>query len=263
MKKVLDNKNIVLTRAESQAKNAIALLENLGANVISFPTVKFSQIIDPKLNNVFVNLSSFDSIIFTSENAVKYFLLKIAELNVIFQPEKFFIISIGEKTSATCKLNNIQINFQPSKFSWEYLTEQLSDSDLNKKNIFIPCSNLSEPSKYKQLEKFGAKVTVLPIYRNDVNDMENLDKEIKLLQNTEIDVYIFTSPSTFNGFLKILNITEPAKYFNNKNIAVIGPVTEKRLHSFGVFPNIKPDNFSIEHLVEAIKKFYQKEVINN
>lgn len=215
------------------------------------------------MNNIFINLSSFNSIIFTSENAVKYFLLKIAELKIIFQPEKFFIISIGEKTSDTCKQNNIQINFQPSKFSWEYLLEQLSDSDLNNKNILVPCSNLSEPSKYKQLEKTGAKVTVLPIYRNDVNDTKNLVKEIKLLQNTEIDIYIFTSPSTFNGFLEIMNITEPAKYFNNKNIAVIGPVTEKRLHSFGVFPNIKPDNFSIEYLVEAIKKFYQKEIIKD
>ena len=66
MKRILENKNIVLTRTAQQSKEAIVLLEDLGANVINFPTIKISPISNLFVNETISNITSFNSIIFTS-----------------------------------------------------------------------------------------------------------------------------------------------------------------------------------------------------
>ena len=46
MDKILKNINIVLTRAKNQSIETISQLENLGANVLSLPTIKICTIVD-------------------------------------------------------------------------------------------------------------------------------------------------------------------------------------------------------------------------
>jgi len=258
LNKFLENKNIVLTRAKNQAVESIKAFEDLGANVISFPTIKISPIVDSELNQTLKNINDFNSIIFTSENAVKYFLIKINELEIKFDSFNFFIISIGEKTSAICNKNNIKINFQPKKFTSEKLLFELNSFNFSGKKIIIPCSSLSKQNQFKDLEKFGAVVKSIPIYKNSTNDEKSLGNEITILNQNKIDLFIFTSPSTFKGFIRIMKIDEPKNYFDGKTIAVIGPVTEKALNTAGLNVDIIPENHSMNFLIEEIKKYYNK-----
>jgi uroporphyrinogen-III synthase len=257
---LLENKNIVLTRAKDQAVESIKALEDLGANVISFPTIKISSVNDVILDETLKEINNFNTIIFTSENAVKYFLIKLVELKVNFEADNFFVISIGEKTSTICELNNIKINFQPKKFISEELLLDLSNFDFLGKKIIVPCSSLSDLDQFKILEKFGAQITSIPIYENSTNDESSLLEEIEIINKCTIDLFIFTSPSTFNGFVQIMKIENPKNYFTGKTIAVIGPVTEKALSNFGIKPDIIPDNYSMNFMIEEIKKFYAKEL---
>lgn len=264
MEKLLINKNIVLTRAKDQAVQSINDLEQLGANVINFPTIKISTIVNNNtLNETIKNINSFNTLIFTSENAVKSFIEKINELNIKFDPKAFFVISIGDKTSEQCLKNNFRVDFQPIKSSSYELKRELEYIDLIGRNIFIPCSNLAKSDQFIFLENFGAKITSIPVYSNTLNDSQNLLSKIELLNNIIIDLFIFTSPSTFKGFLEIMVIQEPQQYFKNKSIAVIGPVTKEALNSVGLEPNIVPKNFTMNNLIEEIKTFYKTETINN
>lgn len=259
MNNILKNKNIVLTRVKEQSAQSVMDLEALGANVICFPTIKISPIInDPVLDKTLTNIKDFNSIIFTSVNAVKYFVLRIKKLKVEFNPTDFYVISIGKKTSDYCKQVGIDVSFESSLFTSESLIKELSNIDLVNKKIILPSSSLSKPEQYKTLEKLGAKVTSIPIYRNETNDVENLAEEIDILKNAKIDLYIFTSPSTFYSFSEIMEIKDHKKYFVNKSIAVIGPVTKEALNKVGIEPNIIPQNFSMNYLIEAITKFYSK-----
>lgn len=261
MNKILNNKNIVITRAKDQSTDSINTLRELGANVISFPTIDITPVENSNILQKWLsNINVFNTIIFTSENSVKFFILKMKELRYEIDLTKFFIISIGEKTSAFCEQNNFKISFQPKKFSFEDLVNELGRLDLGEKNILIPSSNLVSPEKYKALEKFGAKVTVLPIYQNKISSKADLSEEIKLINQTKIDLYIFTSPSTFNGFLEILNIDDPKGYFGSANIAVIGPVTNNELIKSGIKPNIVPNNYSMDFLIEAIKSYFSNHI---
>lgn len=260
MDKILKNKNIVLTRAKDQSVQSVIDLEKLGANVISFPTIKISSISNNlELDATLRNITRYNTIIFTSENAVKYFFFNIDELKVKFDPNSFFVISIGDKTSDFLKSRNIRIDFQPKKFTAQHLIKELSTMEFVGRKIIVPSSNLSKPNQFKSLEDLGAEVTSIPVYKNSVNDVINLKEEISLLNNNKIDMYIFTSPSTFNGFIEILEIQNPNNYFANSSTAVIGPVTEKAVKNAGIIPTIIPKNFSMNHLIKAIINFYKNE----
>lgn len=262
MKKVLDNINIVLTRAKDQSVETIKELSNLGANVISFPTIKISTITGNKvLDETIKNINLFNSLIFTSENAAKSLLEKIDELQITFDPKAFFVISIGAKTTDFCVNNGFRVDFQPKYSSSEALLDELQHMDLVGRKILIPTSTLSNQKQFNPLEDYGATVTTLPIYANCVNDADHLKEELIILEKTNIDLFIFTSPSTFNGYLEILKIEEPQKYFANSNTAVIGPVTEKAVKKVGVTPTIIPNNYSMNYLIEEIKKYFSKKKV--
>ncbi len=256
MSKILENKNIVLTRAKNQAVESIKAFEDLGANVISFPTIKISPIVDSALDETLKNINNFDTIIFTSENAVKYFVIKLNELSLSFDSHDFLIISIGNKTTAICNQNNIKVNFQPKKSTLKDLLFELESFDFFEKKIFVPCSSLSNHNQFNSLKRSGTQVKLVPIYENNTNDKKFLLEEIKIITNNIVDLFIFTSPSTFNGFIKIMEIENPKKYFDGKTIAVIGPVTEKALNDAGIKSNIIPENHSMNYLIEEIKKYY-------
>lgn len=264
MKRVLENINIVLTRAKDQSVETIKKLSDLGANVLSFPTIKITTINgDSNLDETIKNINLFNSLIFTSENAVRSLLQKTRELNVPFDPKGFFVISIGEKTTDFCISNGFRVDFQPRYSSSDALLEELKFMDLLGRKIFIPTSSLANLKQFSALENHGATITTIPIYMNSVNDEVHLEKELKILKGTSIDLFIFTSPSTFHGLIEILKIKNPKKYFENKITAVIGPVTEKAVRDIGVTPTIVPNNFSMNYLIKEIIEFYSKEKIIN
>ena len=259
MEKVLEKKNIVLTRAKDQSVETVKQLKELGANVISFPTIKITTITNNNsLDEIIRNINIYNSIIFTSENAVKSLLEKIDELNVRFDPKAFFVISIGDKTTQYCKEKGFRVDFQSNISNSDSLLKELGYIDLVGRKIFIPGSSLANPKQFDSLEDHGAKINSTPVYTNTVNDIENLDKELSQLTKHKIDLYIFTSPSTFNGFIEILNLDNPKEYFENKNIAVIGPVTKQAIIDLGIKPNIIPPNFTMSYLIKEIVKFYSK-----
>ena len=264
MSNILGNINIVLTRAKNQSVETIKQLEDLGAKVLSFPTIKISTITDnDDLNETIKNIGYYNSLIFTSENGVKSFIEKIEKLGIRLDPKAFFVISIGDKTTQVCKEFGFRVDFQSRQSTSETLLKELGYIDLIGRKILVPSSSLSNQNQFESLCDHGAIVHSVPVYKNCVNDKEYLLNELRILKITNFDLFIFTSPSTFSGFLEILNIDNPIDYFRKKKIAVIGPVTKEALVKIGIEPNIIPQNFTMNYLIEEIKKFYTKEHVNH
>ncbi len=70
----IGRKRIVVTRAIEQARDLKDRLENLGATVLLLPAVSFSEPADTtELDRAIRSLDSFDWILFTSANAVRFF----------------------------------------------------------------------------------------------------------------------------------------------------------------------------------------------
>ena len=82
-------------------------------------------------------------------------------------------------------------------------------------------------------------------------------KNIEQLNSSKPDVFIFTSPSTFDNFLLIMNIDNPVSYFKNYNIAAIGPTTKSAIENNKVKVSIMPDEFTIKGLATKMVEFYK------
>jgi uroporphyrinogen III methyltransferase/synthase len=255
----LKNKTIVLTRTIEQSKESAAIFSELGADVIVFPTL---EIVPPnnwdQFDEVMLSSQKIDFIIFTSAHAVTMFIKRCNELNKQVDFRKMKIVAVGNKTKSICEENDIKVDIVPKKFSGEGVVEELSKYDLKAKLVFIPRSAIGREGLPKGLEELGAKIVTVPIYNVSLPSKESSHKNIEQLNSSNPDVFIFTSPSTFDNFLLIMNIDNPVSYFKNSNIAAIGPTTKSAIENNKVKVSIMPDEFTIKGLAAKMVEFYKQ-----
>jgi uroporphyrinogen-III synthase/AcrR family transcriptional regulator len=253
----LKNKTIVLTRTIDQSKESAAIFSELGADVIIFPTL---EIVPPnnwdKFDEVIMSSQKIDFVIFTSAHAVTMFIKRCNDLDKQVDFGKMKIVAVGNKTKSVCEENNIKVDIVPKKFSGEGVVEELSKYDLQNKLIFIPRSAIGREGLPNGLEELGAKIIAVPIYNVSLPSKESVKQNIEQLNLGKPDVFIFTSPSTFENFLLIMNINNPVSYFKNYDVAAIGPTTKSAIENNKVKVSIMPDEFTIKGLANKMIEFY-------
>ena len=253
----LKNKTIVLTRTIEQSKESAAIFSELGADVIVFPTL---EIVPPnnwdKFDELILSSQKIDFIVFTSAHAVTMFLKRCNELGKLVDFKKLNVVAVGNKTKSICEENNIKVDIVPKIFSGEGVVEELSKSDLKDKLVFIPRSAIGREDLPKGLEELGARIITVPVYNVSLPSKESVQKNIEQLSSRKPDVFIFTSPSTFENFLLIMNINNPVSYFKNYDVAAIGPTTKSAIENSKVKVSIMPDEFTIKGLANKMIEFY-------
>jgi uroporphyrinogen-III synthase len=254
----LKNKTIVLTRTVEQSKESTAIFSELGADVIVFPTL---EIVPPnsweKFDDVILSSQKIDFVVFTSAHAVTMFIKRCNELNKQVDFEKIKVVAIGNKTKSICEEHNINVDIVPKKFSGEGVVEELSKYDLKDKLVFIPRSAIGREGLPKGLEELGAKIITVPVYNVALPSKESIQQNIEQLNASKPDVFIFTSPSTFENFLLIMNIDNPVSFFKNYDVAAIGPTTKTAIENSKVKVSIMPGEFTIKGLANTMIEFYK------
>jgi uroporphyrinogen-III synthase len=255
----LKNKTIVLTRTVEQSKESSAIFSELGANVIIFPTL---EIVPPNNWDAFDELilsnKKIDFIVFTSAHAVTMFIKRCNEINKQIDFRIIKVVAVGTKTKSVCEENNIKVDIVPKKFSGEGVVEELSKHDLKNKIVFIPRSAIGRDDLPKGLEEQGAKIISVPVYNVSLPSKESLQNNIEKLNSVKPDVFIFTSPSTFENFLIIMNISNPVSFFKNYDVAAIGPTTKAAIEKNKIKVSIMPDEYTIKGLANKMIEFYKE-----
>ncbi len=257
MNRILEKKKILITRSREQSAGIIKELEGHGANVICLPTIKIVPLKDySHFNEHLLNIKDYDYIIFTSANAVKMFYNVI--LNFSTQPDlsNIKIAAVGDKTAKTCDEFNIRVDIIPKEQSTDGLTKEFDRFDLQNKKILIPCSAIAREELTNAIELLGAEVFKIPVYNVIPTPKDDIENEINQLETSKPDLYIFTSPSTYNNYLKIIEISEPIRHFSNSLIAAIGTTTKEAINHTGVEVEIIPDKFNLESLLKKILNYY-------
>ena len=253
----LKNKRIVLTRTIEQSKESAAVFTELGAEVITLPTL---EIVPPTswefFDNTIKSGKKIDYIIFTSAHSVSMFVMRCRELNISTNWKDSKIVAVGNKTRAVCEEKEITVDIVPKKFTGEGLVEELSKFDLMNKLVFIPRSAIGRDDLPKGLGELGAKIVTAPVYNIALPSRESIKENIAQLNSGKPDIFIFTSPSTYENFLTILDIDNPVSYFKNLNVAAIGPTTKTAIEQSKVKVNIMPDEYTIKGLANKIIEFY-------
>lgn len=251
--KALKDSIILVTKKSDEVKSSFEHLEKLCRKIIFLPTIKIVPTLNSNDDQLIRNrINEYDYLIFTSANAVKVFLDYYKN---IIDFDKVKVVAIGKSTAKKCKDYGINVEIIPDTFSANGLLNIFKEENIHEKNILIPGSAISRNELRDELQRFGANVDFIPIY--DVQINHDYKKELDEIKNNQPDIFAFTSPSSFHNFLKLMNIAEPSDYFFQKTICAIGNTTEEAITKYGLNVNVVPQNFSIEHLVDALIKFYE------
>ncbi|MCK5312462.1 MAG: uroporphyrinogen-III C-methyltransferase [Desulfobacteraceae bacterium] len=252
-------KKIVVTRAREQASGFVSLLRKAGAECIEMPTIKISPPKDNQpLENSIDNIDSFDWVIFTSVNGVKFFFdtlyAKGKDVRILGHLK---FACIGPVTKEKLKEFGIISDVLPETYRAESVVQAFSDKGIKDKHILIPRAKEARAILPEELKNMGAIVQEVTAYETSLVD-KNKDSLIKMLENNDIDIVTFTSSSTVQNFAKLIPDDKFDKLIKNITSACIGPITEKTAISLGFTADIIATDFTIDGLMDSILKHFNK-----
>lgn len=232
--KPLAGRRIVVTRAPEQARELTQRLQELGATVISLPAVSFAEPEDfVPLDAAIAAIASFDWILFTSANAVKFFARRCRARGM--DPKALqsashalFVAAVGPATSEAVAAEGLLVNHMAEEFQGAALARELT-AELGSKKVLLPRGDKASPELQEALRAAGANVTAPVCYRT----LEFVSAEpaaLETLQRGEVDVVSFFSGSAFRSLVARVGID----CLRRIAIAAIGPVTAAEIRAAGL-----------------------------
>ncbi len=252
----LFGKKVLITRVEKDNAFLKQSLEELGAFVIEQPTIQF---VDPDdrgpLDTALKNLKTYDTVIFTSANAVRRFIDRLWMLGKdIRDIGGTAVFAIGPKTARAIEELRIRVDEIPEEFKAEGLVAMLGNRVKGRK-ILIPRAQEARTVLVDELKKMGAEVDVVPVYKT-VN--AGVRDDVLPYLKEGVDLAIFTSSSTVKNFFDMFG-ENALNMLKDADIACIGPITAKTVNEMGLEVTIQPSSYTIEALLKAVVLNYTKE----
>jgi uroporphyrinogen III methyltransferase/synthase len=255
-KKPLSGKRILITRARDQAGVFTSGLKDLGAEVIELPTIEIVPPISWKgLDRAIDQIASYDWFIFTSANGVNFFWQRWKERNKDRFPSSIKICAIGPATAYQMAEKGIEVHYTPKEFIAEAILKGFEKSMLKGKRILLARAKEARDVLPDGLRKMGAKVDVVEAYRT-VKPRAGSKRLKQLLEKGRLDVITFTSSSTVNYFVELLNKEDLQKLLKNIAIACIGPITARTAKHWKIRVQIQPKEYTIPALTQAIVQYF-------
>jgi uroporphyrinogen III methyltransferase/synthase len=261
--KPLFGKRIVVTRAREQASDFVARLSELGAECVEFPTI---EVIPPlswkELDRTIENLESYQWLVFTSVNGVRYFFDRLQDSGKDARNLKgISIAAIGPKTADAVRSRGVQPDLVPEEYRAEAVVEAFRKHRVKGLRILLPRAAEAREVLPEQLEEMGASVQVVEAYRT-VRPGGAKDEVRAMLEKGGIHMVTFTSSSTVNNFMEMFEGEgeELLKWMEKVAVACIGPVTAKTAEERGLTVQILPSDYTIEALTGAIVEYFSSSV---
>lgn len=257
--KPLSGRRIVITRARSQAGAFAQALENVGAEVVEFPTIEIlpPASYDP-LDRAIRRLAGYDWVIFTSVNGVGRFFARCKELGCNGRDLRGIrIAAIGPETAKSLESMGLRPDLVPREFRAEAILQELDPEQMRGKRVLIPRAAQARDLLPKTLQEWGAEVEVVEAYRT-VAPKGGARQLGDLLRRRRIDMITFTSSSTVANFAALLNGTDIQKLLSDVAVACIGPITQKTAEELGLRVDLVSKDYTIPGLTKAIVEYFER-----
>ena len=262
MSKPLAGRTVVVTRAASQANDFVTELETYGANVIVCPTI---EIAEPesyeRLDEAIDHLYGYDWLIFTSTNAIDFFLRRLQTRGVnIDQLDEIKVCAIGHASADKLRDAHVHVDVIPSQAKAEGVFAALCEyaggaEQLRGLNILLPRAAVGRDYLPKALEEAGARVDVITAYRTVVP--EDLDRgRLSAMLAGSGDCIAFTSSSQVKNLALLFDTHDLSKILSGVTIACIGDVTAATAREHGLKTDIQPAQSAVKDLAKAIADYY-------
>lgn len=253
MKSLLHQK-VLITREQSQANEFAELVKRYSGIPIIVPMLTIEPFYHDHNKKVFDTIEKFDWIFFTSSNGVHHF---FKQLNDIRRLNHCRFAIVGHKTEQALKSYGFKAHFIPSIYNAETMATEFLQKYKQIKNVLFVRGNISRQTLLREFMKQNipfAKVVVYETRRNDACK-EKLNKVVR----EGIDCLTFTSPSTVESFVKLMDDEQLLNSIRSKHCICIGTTTEKAAIKHQFKNTYIPDVFTIEGMVEKMIEVVQME----
>ncbi len=254
----LAGKRVVVTRGAEQARELVAALAELGAEVLLLPAVEFGDPADPApLDRAIRSLDSMDWLIFTSQNAVRFFAKRCRALGLpATQDPKLQIAAVGPATASAAEQESFQVDWVAREFRGEALAAELGGRLAGKK-VLLPRSDRAAEDLPALLRAKGAEVLDVVAYRTLAPEPQDSDAADRVRRG-DADVLTFFSPSAFHHITEMIGLEVMQRFAERGALAAIGPVTARAIREAGLPVEIEAPEATTASLVAAIARYYDE-----
>jgi uroporphyrinogen-III synthase len=259
--KPLEGKCVVVTRAVEQAREMKERLEKLGARVLLLPAVSFSEPSDTtELDRSIRSLETYDWLLFTSANAVRFFAKRCREVGRNPEAGKYpHCAAVGPATATAAAAEGFAIDYVAKEFLGVALAGELSAS-LEGKRVLLPRSERAGSDLPNALRAVGAKVTEIVAYQTGgVGAAE--PGVVEAIREARVDVVSFFSGSAVENVRRELGAEALSALGARAALAAVGPVTAGALRKAGLPVAIQAEDATAESMATAIVKYFSPHAV--
>jgi uroporphyrinogen-III synthase len=252
----LAGRRIAITRSREQASALAAQLAILGAEVIELPLIRVSKDI-PKdiLADVMLELGTYDWVVFTSTNGVRYF---FEEFNRLFEDIRSLgllrIACVGDATAQAVADLHLKVELKPKGATGEALADDLiATGSLDNAKILVITGNLNRDTVVTKLEAARAIVDCLQVYKTEKTDL-TAHPAAADFRARGADAILFASSSAVQSFVDQAASLKLAPAATRPLAGSIGPQTSATMKQAGIPVDFTAKTPSRDSLVEALVK---------
>lgn len=247
----LFGQRVVVTRPSDEADRAAAVLEALGAEALVAPTVTIGPPPDPApMDDAIERLDTFDWLVFTSGNGVRYFLDRLAargrDLRAL---GRLKLAAIGPATAEALARVRLRADLVPDSFRSEALAAALAEHAAGGR-ILLARADRGRAVLKDELERV-AHVEQVPVYSNA--DAEALPHDVAgRLAEGSVDWITLTSSAITERLHALLPGPSHALIGRSVRLASISPVTTATARKLGWTVAAEARAYTWDGLVQAI-----------
>ncbi|WP_371932040.1 uroporphyrinogen-III synthase [Mesobacillus subterraneus] len=241
----------MIPRGKAHAKSFSDMVKRNGGIPVEIPLIAFQPVAaSNKLHNTLANLHTYDWIIFTSNVTVETFYSFMKKGQALL-PKKAVI---GEKTKETLEDMGEKVDFVPAEYVAEGFIDKFLPFVNHGERILIPKGNLARDYISTSLKEKGAIVDEIIIYETFLPE-ESRTKLVKMLTEESLDILTFTSPSTIDHFMKIVEEHNLGGKLDHCIVACIGPVSKRMAEQRGLKVHAMPEKYTVEEMLKSVANF--------
>lgn len=237
----LFGKNIVVTRARSQASLLVDRLSDLGANVIEAPTIELKAINGDELNSVIRDFD-YTHLLFNSVNGVDIFMKAFLDVRDIRDLFNVKLGVVGKMTRKALEAYGLRAEIMPEKYVGEDFTDEVIKTLASDSKVLLLHSAKSRQSIIDKL-KSAVETVAVPIY-DTVNPNELTEIP------DEVDYVLFTSSSTVDNFVDSYGV----EAIGDGKVISIGPITTETIERRGLILYRESEYATIDSMVKLIEE---------
>ena len=253
----LFGRRVAITRTRDQNSELRDKLEALGAEVLELPLIRVTKQVDKDgLIEILTELGSYDWIVFTSANGVRFF---FEEFFKGFEDVRSLgglrFACVGAATARELAALHLKVECAPATATGESLADALiATGSLDSAKVIVVTGNLNRDTLVKKLETEGrAIVDRLPLYATSRTDLA-ADPGAADFRARGADAILFASSSAASSFASQAAALTLAKDAKRPLAGSIGPQTTETMKTEGMPVDFTAKEPSLDALVAALIK---------